>query len=163
MERENRMLLGRMGRRRGGYTLLEVLVAVMVVSGISASSILGLSQLNNNAVTARLQTCASTIAQSKLDRFLAVTPFRPDLGKVAPELVLATVLEGSAATPTVPVYRDPDDPTTAVNGWTVMRITDASTTSGGQQVWAYRCEVTVAYHYRGKPYWVRLSSVRASD
>src|SRR5215207_2238251 len=164
MERHMTTPAGRMGRGgSGGYTLVEVLVAVMVVSAISASSILGLTQLNNNAVTARLQTCASTIAQSKLDRFLAVTPFRPDLNKVASELAIATTLEGSATTPTVPIYRDPDDALNAVKGWTVTRITDASTIAAGEKVWAYRCEVTVAYHYRGKPFWVRLSTVRTSD
>jgi prepilin-type N-terminal cleavage/methylation domain-containing protein len=164
MEREYRKRLGSCGLAGSdGYTLVEVLVAVMVVSAISASSILGLTQLNNNAVTARLQTCASTLAQSKLDRFLAVTPFRPDTGKIAPALALGTVEEGSALAPTVPIYRDPDDPATAVNGWAVTRITDASTTSGGEKVWAYRCEVTVAYHYRGKPFWIRLSTVRSSD
>ena len=156
--------MGRLGMGGlSGYTLVEVLVAVMVVSAISASSILGLTQLNNNAATARLQTCASTIAQSKLDRFLAVTPFRPDLNKVASELAIATTLEGSSTAPTVPIYRDPDDPLNQVKGWTVTRITDASTMAGGEKVWAYRCEVTVAYHYRGKPFWVRLSTVRTSD
>ena len=159
---EDRVPVGRRAAR-DGYTLLEVLVAVLVVSGIAGSSILGLTHLNNDAVTARLQTCASTIAQSKLDRFLATSPFRPDLGKIAPELAIGTLEEGSAADPTVPVYKDPDDFSNRVNGWAVTRITDASTTFEGEQVWAYRCEVTVAYHYRGQPHWVRLSTIRASD
>jgi prepilin-type N-terminal cleavage/methylation domain-containing protein len=164
MQREKRIRLRGMGKVRvGGYTLVEVLVAVMVVSAIAGSSILGLTQLNNNAVTARLQTCASTIAQSKLDRFLSTTPFRPDLGKVAPELVVGTIEEGSVTVPTVPIYRDPDDPATRVNGWAVTRITDASSGVGEDKVWAARCEVTVAYQYRGKPYWVRLSTIRSSD
>jgi prepilin-type N-terminal cleavage/methylation domain-containing protein len=146
-----------------GYTLMEVLVAVMIVAGIAGSSILGLTQLNNSAAIGRLQTCASTVAQSKLDRFLSVSPFRPDIDNVAPELVVGTVEEGSATAPTVAIYRDPDDATTRVNGWAVTRITDVSTTFNGEKVWAYRCEVTVAYQYRGKPYWVRLSTVRSSD
>ena len=146
-----------------GFTLLEVLVAVMIVAGIAGSSILGLTQLNNAAVIARLQTCASTVAQSKLDQFLSVSPFRPDLNKMAPALALGTVTEGDAASPIVPIYRDPDDATNRVNGWAVTRITDVSTTFQGERVWAYRCEVTVAYQYRGKSYWVRLSTVRASD
>lgn len=152
-----------MGSGGGGYTLMEVLLAVMIVSGIAGSSILGLTHLNNSAAIGRLQTCASTVAQSKLDRFLSVSPFRPDLNKVAPELVVGTVEEGDATTPTVPIYRDPDDATKRVNGWAVTRITDVSTTFNGEKVWAYRCEVTVAYQYRGKPYWVRLSTVRSSD
>jgi type II secretory pathway pseudopilin PulG len=150
-------------RQDAAYTLVELLVAVMVVAGIAGSSILGLTQLNNAAVTARLQTCASTVAQSKLDRFLAMTPFRPDLNKVAPELAVGTVEEGSATAPSVPIYRDPDNPAAFVNGWAVTRITDASSSYAGEKVWAYLCEVTVAYHYRGKPYWVRLSTLRTSD
>ena len=159
----NRVSRGQGSTGEDGFALLEVLVAVMIVAGIAGSSILGLTHLNNAAAIARLQTCASTVAQSKLDRFLSVSPFRPDLNKTAPELVLGTVAEGDATSPTVPIYRDPDDATNRVNGWAVTRITDVSTTFKGEKVWAYRCEVTVAYQYRGKPYWVRLSTVRASD
>jgi prepilin-type N-terminal cleavage/methylation domain-containing protein len=164
MQEENRTPFCRpSASSRGGFALMEVLVAVMIVSTIAGSSILGLTQLNNTAVIARLQTCASTIAQSKLDRFLAITQFRPDANKIAAELNVGTVEEGSVTTPTVPIYRDADDPTARVNGWTVTRIADVSTTFNGEKVWAYRCDVTVAYQYRGKPYWVRLSTVRSSD
>lgn len=146
-----------------GYSLIEVLVAVSVVAAIAGSSILGLTRLNHSAALARLQTCASTVAQSKIDRFISVTPFRPDLGNIAPDLAVATTEEGTADVPTVPIYKDPSDPLAMVKGWTVTRITDASTTFGGEIVWAYRCEVTVAYHYRGAPFWVRLSTLRTSD
>lgn len=153
----------RLGRTTGGYTLSEVMVAVAVVSGIAGSSILGLTQLNNQAALARLQTCASTVAQSKLDKFLSVTPFQPETEKIAPEVAVGVVEEGTSDAPSVAIYRDPSDPSTRVNGWTVTRVTDASSTFGGEKVWAHRCEVTVAYHYRGKPYRVRLSTIRAAE
>lgn len=148
---------------RSGFSLSEVLVAVTVVSAIGGTSILGLTQLNNQATMARLQTCASTVAQSKLDRFLSVSPFQPEVGKIATDAVIGVVEEGTSEVPSVAIYRDPSDPTTRVNGWTVTRISDASSTFGGEKVWAHRCEVTVAYHYRGKPYWVRMSTVRAAE
>lgn len=153
----------RNGKAESGYSLSEVLVAITVVSAIAGSSILGLTQLNQTAAVARLQTCASTVAQSKLDRFLSVGPFRPDLGKVHSDLAVGTVEEGNAAAPTVPIYRDPAEPTNRVNGWAVTRITDASSTFAGGKVWARRCEVTVAYQFRGKPHWVRASTVRTAD
>jgi type II secretory pathway pseudopilin PulG len=145
------------------YTLSEILVAITIVSAIAGSSILGLTQLNSSAVATRLQTCASTVAQSKIDRFLSVVPFRPDAGNVAPELAVGTLEEGTSTAPTIPIYRDPTDATAKINGWAVTRITDVSDTFMTQKVWAYRCEVTVAYHYRGKPYWVRMSTIRTAD
>lgn len=150
-------------RKRVGFTLLEILVAVSITAAIAGTSILGLVQLNHNAVLARLQTGASTSAQSRIDRFLAASPFRPDLNKVATELATGTVEEGSAAAPTVAIYRDPHDPSTRINGWAVTRISDVSTDYLGEKVWAYQCDVSVAYRFRGRPYWVRLSTIRTAD
>ena len=150
-------------RRLSGYTLLEILVAIAVVSGVAGSSILGLSRLNQFAVNARLQTAASTVAQTKIDRFLTVTPFRPDAGKVASELGISTLIEGTSDEPTVPIYRDPADPTHTVNGWARTDIRDVSTTQNGERVWAYQCEVTVAYKFREKTHWVRMSTIRSAD
>jgi prepilin-type N-terminal cleavage/methylation domain-containing protein len=145
------------------FTLLEVLVAVSVVAAIAGSSILGLVQLNHNAMVARLQTGASTIAQAKIERFLAIGPFRPDLGVSAAELAVGMTSEGTADAPSVPIYRDASDPTTRVNGWTVTRISDVSSTYLGEKLWAYQCEVTVAYRYRDKNFRVRMSTVRTAD
>jgi prepilin-type N-terminal cleavage/methylation domain-containing protein len=65
----------------GGFTLVEVLVATVLLGLLSGSSIWALSQANNYASIARLYTGAQTAAQNQVDYLMADTPFNPQNGR----------------------------------------------------------------------------------
>jgi len=159
---------GRGHRRAGtrGFTLIEVLVAVALLGLAAGSSISALTQANNYAAAARLQTGALTAAQSRIDYLLADTPFNPQSGGFGTTNEWAP----GSATQTVTIYTEPagaGGETHTVTGQlttTVTKIADpAIPNAPGAELNLYSATVVVTYAYRSKNYRVQLNAIRASD
>src|SRR6188768_1661645 len=96
------------------FSLAELMVASGVLAIFAACSVLALIQMNKNAVLARLQTGASTLAQNRIDLILSDGPFNPQkinketgLPQIPAALVPGIQQIGISTNPTLPVYSDP--------------------------------------------------------
>ena len=148
--------------RRAAFTLAEVMVALGIFGITAAAAVAAMLRMNNNAALSRLQTGASTVAQNQIDLCLSDSPFNPQKSQVPPELTLGTTNAGSAASPTIAVYTDPKTGI-QVMGWMSTVVADTNTTLNGNNLNIYRVTVTVNYTFKGKPYVVKMSTIRASD
>jgi prepilin-type N-terminal cleavage/methylation domain-containing protein len=160
----DRRFVGRSGRH--AFTLIEVLVAVGLLSLAAGSSIWALTQANNYASIARLQTGALTAAQSRIDYLLADAPFNPQNG----ELGTSNEWAVGNAVQTVTIYTEPagsGGQTHTVTGQmqtTVAQIPDpVMSKAPGAQLNLYSATVVVTYTYRNRNYRVQLNAVRTSD
>lgn len=146
---------------RFGFTLVEVLVAVVLLGLASASGLWSLSQANNFASISRLYTGAETAAQNQIDRIMTDSPFNPQLGQVPAVLAL-----GISAPQTVTIYSEPagaNGQTHAITGQMVTTVTSNNVVTQSQNLNIYSATVIVTYSYRGKNYRVQLNAMRASD
>jgi len=141
-------------------------VAVALLGLAAGSSIWALTQANNYATIARLQTGALTAAQSRIDYLLADAPFNPQNGEFGTTNEWAV----GSALQSVTIYTEPagaDGQTHNVTGQmttTVATIPDpAISNAPGAQLNLYRATVVVTYTYRSKNYQVQLNAMRASD
>jgi len=151
----------------GGFTLVEVLVATVLLGLLSGSSIWALTQANNYASIARLYTGAETAAQNQIDYLMGDTPFNPQNGE------LGTTNEwriGTSGIQTVTIYTEPagaNGNSHSVTGQmvtTVAKVPDpAITNAPGAELNLYAATVVVTYTYRSKNYRVQLNAMRASD
>jgi len=160
-------LIARHRLAEGGFTLVEVLVATVLLGLLAGSSIWALSQANNYASIARLYTGAQTAAQNQVDYLMADSPFNPQNGE------LGTTSEwtvGTSSIQTVSIYAEP----AGVNGnthsvtaqmvTTIAKVPDpAITNAPGAELNLYTATVVVTYSYRSKNYRVQLNAMRASD
>ena len=150
-----------------GFTLVEVLVATVLLGLLAGSSIWALSQANNYASITRLYTGAETAAQNQIDYLMADTPFNPQNGE------LGTTSEwkvGTSSIQTVTIYTEPagaDGNTHSVTAQmvtTIAKVPDpAITNAPGAELNLYTATVVVTYSYRSKNYSVQLNAMRASD
>jgi prepilin-type N-terminal cleavage/methylation domain-containing protein len=62
-------------RRRGGFTLIEIVIALAVLGTMAAGVYLGFNSINTYAVTSRLYSEAQTAAQNQIDLVLSREPF----------------------------------------------------------------------------------------
>ena len=60
-----------------GFTLVEVLCSLALLTLVVTTSIWALSQMNSTATANRIYTCAETLAQNEIDAFLTATPYSP--------------------------------------------------------------------------------------
>ena len=154
---------------RAAFSLAEIMVACGIFAILSASTVLALVRMNNNAVLSRLQTGASTLAQNRIDLILSEGPFNPqkinketNQPQIPPVLTLGTEQIGTSINPTLAVYTDPAS-TDVVRGWMTSTVEDTGTTFNGQNLNIYRATVTVFYRYRGTLYNVTMNTTRCSD
>lgn len=145
---------------RAGFTLIEVAVAVAVISIFVAGAVLALVQMNRYAAISRLQTLAQALAQQRVDEILSTQWI---LGQPRP----AALNAGTRTDANLPLNNDPlnsqtglsslfTDLDVAVNATRVSEITDLSARQ-------CRAVVTVTYNFRNRPYQIRLSTLRATD
>jgi type II secretory pathway pseudopilin PulG len=149
--------------RRAAFSLVELAVACGLLAIAAAAAIGGLIRMNHNAALSRLQTGASTIAQERIDHILEDGPFNPKKGQIPDMLATGTQTVGSESNPTVPIYTDPVTKDVVVLGWLTSTVTQSTHSYGPWEVTVFNAEVTVEYKFRGKPYSVRMCTVRSPD
>lgn len=146
------------------FTLVEVLVATVLLGLLAAGAIWALAQANNYASVSRLYTGAETAAQNQIDVILTDGPFNPQYSPAE----VPSALNTGGSTQTVTIYSEPagaDGRTHAVTGQmttTVAAVTPAVLIKG-QDLNLFSATVVVTYTFRGRPYRVQLNAVRASD
>lgn len=148
--------------RRGGFSLLEVFVALAVLGTTSAGIYIGFNEINAYSVSSRLYSEAQAVAQNQIDLVLSSGPFDLRSNRVPPILQL-----GATTTPNVFIYRDPVSGREVVNGTMVTNITNANmhmTYAGTTaDLNVRRATVTVSYRFRNKDYAVSLDTLRTAD
>ena len=103
--------LPRPARRRGGFSLIEIVISLAVLGTMAAGVYLGFNSINTYAVTSRLYSEAQTAAQNQIDLVLSRAPFdsspsgayisgafNPLLKKVPVELMTTAELDALATT-----------------------------------------------------------------
>jgi type II secretory pathway pseudopilin PulG len=145
------------------FTLLEVMVACGLLAITAAAAIGSLIRMNYHAALSRLQTGACTVAQERIDHILEDGPFNPRKGQIPDFLVEGTQTVGSQSSPTIPIYSDPITNEVVVYGWLTSTVTETTHPYGPWEVKVRNADVTVGYTFRGKPYSVRMCTVRSPD
>jgi prepilin-type N-terminal cleavage/methylation domain-containing protein len=92
----------------GGFTLIEIVIALAVLGVMAAGCYIGFNAINTYAVTSRLYTEAQTAAQNQIDLILSKEPFdvttayvsgsfNPALGKIPVEVMTTAELDALAS------------------------------------------------------------------
>ena len=164
------MKLMKKAAHEGGFTLMEIVMALAVIGTMGASCYVGFNSLNTYAITSRLFSEAQTCAQNQVDLILSKEPFDPTNNKVPSVLggqVLAANASTTVTTPNVFVYTDPVSGSTVVTGTMTTTITNVSNTMNftgvNTNLNTYRATVAVTYTYRGKNYSVSMDTARTAD
>ena len=156
------MKLMKRAARKGGFTLMEVVMALAVIGTMGASCYVGFNSLNTYAISSRLYSEAQTCAQNQIDLILSKEPFDPTKGKIPTVLTV-----GTTTTPNVFVYKDPVTGNSVVTGTmdTIVADSGSSMTFAGSttNLNTYYATVKVKYTYRGKNYVVAMDTMRTAD
>jgi prepilin-type N-terminal cleavage/methylation domain-containing protein len=154
--------LSKIGRRarRGGFTFVELLVAMGILVLFSATAMAALTQFNRFATISRLRTHALALAQQRIDDVLTSQWL---IGVTrSPELAVGTVTETNlvmnadtknSATALKSDFTDLGVPITCTRTSTVADITTRT----------LRATVTVTFTYANRTYSVVLNTMRATD
>jgi prepilin-type N-terminal cleavage/methylation domain-containing protein len=100
-------------RRRGGFTLIEIVISLAVLATMAAGVYLGFNSINTYAVTSRLYSEAQTAAQNQIDLVLSREPFdisaayisgafNPALKRIPVEVMTTAELDTLASSVTFP-------------------------------------------------------------
>jgi type II secretory pathway pseudopilin PulG len=155
-------------RREAGFTFLEAVVAVGLISIGVATVLTALTKINSFASMSRNATGAYTVCQNQIDAILANGPFNPQktnfdgTKQIPPELVLDSTRGGPLVTNNVAVYQDPITGV-VVSGTLKTSVTDVSTTYYGITMYMYQATVTVTYTYLNRTYSYSMNTIRTSD
>ncbi len=144
--------------RQQALTIVEILVAVMALALLGTGAIAGLLAINRIATTSRFATNAQAIAQTAIDRVLAV----PFSAGSAPPPALAP---GTTTQTNVPIYVDPGSGAVVVTGTVQTTITDISRpiVAGRPVPPLLHAQVLVSYFATGRNHTTALSTVRTTD
>lgn len=140
-----------------GFTLLEAMISLALVSLILSGSLFILGRFNDHARSNRLTTCAQALALSRIDLLLN-GQFRPQSGEVHPALALGVATQAG-----VPLYTDPVTGQVGARADVTTTVTDAGKTLDGASLRLRRARVVVSYSFRNRPRQVVLETMRASD
>ncbi len=152
--RDRRML------RRGGFTLIEIAVALAVISIFVAGAVLALVQMNRFATVSRLQTLALGLAQQRVDEILTTqwllgTP-RPTALEAVTRTDANLPLNNDAFNSRAGLSSLFSDLDVQVNATRISEIADVSPRQ-------LRAVVTVTYNFRGRTYSFVMTTLRTSD
>lgn len=145
-----------------GFTLVEALVGIAVLSLLAAAAYGAMLSANRQAMVNRLYTLAESNARDQLDRLLTVAPFNPQnpasLGgaQVPAELVLDSS-RGGPLVEDIPLYTDPKTNVTLVTARRTTSVTDA----GNYNARAIR--VQMDFQFISRSHQVVLNTLRTSD
>ncbi len=150
---------------RGGFTLIESLIAIGVIVVIGCVGMDVISTANRNASSGRTYTAAEEAVRDQIDLITTATPFSPQGAnpQVNPVLALGTT------TTTVPLYIDPGTltsaaylPTASINGTMTTLIEDVSPTSAPVFT-CYRATVTLTYNIGRATITLTRHTLRTTD
>jgi prepilin-type N-terminal cleavage/methylation domain-containing protein len=149
---------------RHGFTLVETVVGLSMLSMLAAGSFWTMNWMNEYATAARLYSEATAKAEQRMDTILTKGPFDPtaDPQQIPTELTLGTTTQDG-----VLIYKDPVSNQTVVTGTMTTTVSDTGlngtvgTTATALNVW--KATVTVAWKFRGRNYSVSLDTLRAGD
>src|SRR6202011_5831057 len=77
-------------RQQDGFSFVELMLALALIGGVSATSIWSLTDTNRQAAANRLFTEAQVVAQNQVELFQTDGPFNPQLSQVPLELQVDT-------------------------------------------------------------------------
>ncbi len=137
-------------------------MSVAVLSVFVAFAYASMLISNRQATVNRLYTLAQEVARNQIDRIQTVAPFNPQftapLGPQIPaELALDSTRGNTPLTQTVPLYVDPATGAVVINATLSTSVTNIGSFN------ARAATVTVSYTYLGRPYTVRMNTLRTSD
>lgn len=161
-----------------GFTLVEAVVALSVLSVGIASTVGALTKFNSLASMSRNATGAYSAVMNQIDLIQSMSPFNPQKtnnnadcdGAVHTQIPkdYVSVCAGGSATydmtvgthtySNVPVYQDPTSGVIVVGTMTVT-VTDISGTIPN----TYQFLVTINYTYLNRNYSFSMSTLRTSD
>lgn len=171
-------------RSHCGFTLVEMMIACMIICISVAGGLWAMNMLNRRAFTSRLETLALTLAQQKIDDVLAV-PWQ--MGQPTPTLLQTLPPPGPATVPPTADFKvTVENPTNTpplpsglpLGNDDLNNATGLSSAFTKQdfQVGAVRTTtvtkindrmvrilVSVTFNYRGLSYSVSLRTLRAID
>jgi prepilin-type N-terminal cleavage/methylation domain-containing protein len=157
---------GAVGRVReaGGFTLVEVLVATVILALISATSFVTLNRMNFLAFSSRLYSEAQAIAENQVDILLTKGPFDPSR---TPALVPTQLQVGTTNQTGVLIYVDPVTGQTVVTGTMTTTVSDPGLTqtlnSQAANLNVRQIKVQVDYTFRNIAYSVVMNTLRTAD
>lgn len=172
--------------RCAGFTFVEVVVGITLLSLGAGTVLFGLNQLNYFASVNRLYTAAQTLAQNQIDILLTMGPYDPSQSKYplpsycgtssstnnilrtdVPYYWDPTVATGSCPMSTtvknVPIYIDPMNSNQVVTGTVLTTVKDTGVTVGGTSLDLRQATVKVSYTFRRRSYDVVMDTMRTSD
>jgi len=147
-------------RHARGFTLPEVVIAGAILALFVAGSVATMAQINRWANAARLRTLALALAQQKADEILT-TPWQ--MRSTRPAVLTA----GTATEATLTLNNDPHN--NAVGLSTAFTNLDTPVSATRTTVITdlpprqLRATVSVNFTYRGRPYAVNFTTLRAAD
>ena len=164
----------------GGFTLVEAVVAIVLVGIGITSTITALTKFNAFASVSRNYTGAYATVMNQIDAVESATPFNPQHQdanggsdpQIPEQLKLDSARPGGLPLQenvSVYLYRDPVDPLAniiIVPGNRTTSVVDASVPNDpvtGATLYMRRVTVKVAYTYLSRPYSFSMSTLRASD
>jgi type II secretory pathway pseudopilin PulG len=167
----------------GGFTLVEIMIAVGTLGIMSGGAYIGFNAINAYATSSRLYSEAQAVAQNQIDLILSQGPFNVTSTpyRVPPVLCMDPATAGTATCVETPattgphtttrdnvfVYTDPVTNQVVVTGTMTTTISKvaASMTYGGttSPLNVRKAAVKVSYTFRNKPYVVAMDTMRTAD
>ena len=147
-----------------GFTLVEIVFALAVLSLTAAGVFVGFNMLNTHAAINRLYSEAQALAEQQIDAILTKGPFDPTQTppKVPDVLTIGTNTEHG-----VLVYVDPVTNQKVVTGERITTIADAAMSqtfnAKTTNLNVRRARVEVRYPFRNKTYSVVMNTLRTAD
>jgi type II secretory pathway pseudopilin PulG len=147
-------------RDRLGFTLTEVVIAGAVLALFIVGSVSAMAQVNRWAAAARLRTLALAMVQQRIDAIMTTS-----WSVLSPTPTLLTA--GTVTETKLPLDNDAFNNETglssAFTNLDVQVIDTRTTVITSLTTRTLRAVVTVNYTYRGRPYSVSMTTLRATD
>ena len=144
---------------KAGFTLVEVLIATLILVLTAGLAYDAYRQFNNMAVLSRLMTVASATAQNQITQIQTATPFVPQKSEIPPILQPGTTVIGGTS---LPIY---SNTTTGlmISGTMTTIITSATSAGTNGTLYNYGGAVQVQFQYQGTTYTILMNTIRTSD
>jgi type II secretory pathway pseudopilin PulG len=157
--------------RQNGFTLVETLFGLTMLTILGAGSFWIMNVMNVYATGARLYTEATAKAEQQIDAILTAGPFDPAAN---PQKIPTVLTPGTTNQDGVLIYKDPVTNQTVVTGRMTTTVSDTGltgtvgATATNLNIW--KATVTVKYNFRNPDpahipynYSVSLDTMRTGD